>query len=201
MVDNNNNGLTLEQREELLEMFTLALQRNPRGLGEYELLQNVKEHPVFRALEGTGNRQLFRRHFVLRHCVYYLQQRLWEREGWIVSITPLTISIQSAREGENGLSGDVVDPGLRDYYLDWNNFDATEEEVSDLLNNFWRDYGRYIQQDDAWQILGLPVDSSLSQITARYRELAAQHHPDKGGDQETFIKIRAAYESLRLTKK
>ena len=37
-------------------------------------------------------------------------------------------------------------------------------------------------------------------LTRKYRKLAKQHHPDKGGDQETFVKLSAAYHKLLKRK-
>jgi hypothetical protein len=37
-------------------------------------------------------------------------------------------------------------------------------------------------------------------LTRKYRKLAMQHHPDKGGDQETFVKLSAAYHKLLKRK-
>jgi len=37
-------------------------------------------------------------------------------------------------------------------------------------------------------------------LTRRYRKLAQKHHPDKGGDQENFIRLGAAYRKLLKRK-
>jgi len=44
--------------------------------------------------------------------------------------------------------------------------------------------------------LDIPVDASLETIKQRYRTLAQMHHPDKGGDEELFKRIKLAYEIL-----
>lgn len=44
--------------------------------------------------------------------------------------------------------------------------------------------------------LDVPVDASLENIKQRYRTLAQMHHPDKGGDEEVFKRIKHAYEIL-----
>jgi curved DNA-binding protein CbpA len=33
-------------------------------------------------------------------------------------------------------------------------------------------------------------------LTRQYRKIAMKHHPDKGGDKETFVKLNAAYHKL-----
>ena len=44
--------------------------------------------------------------------------------------------------------------------------------------------------------LDVLVDASLETIKQRYRTLAQMHHPDKGGDEELFKRIKLAYEVL-----
>jgi curved DNA-binding protein CbpA len=44
--------------------------------------------------------------------------------------------------------------------------------------------------------LDVPVNASLENIKQRYRTLAQMHHPDKGGDEEVFKRIKLAYEIL-----
>lgn len=43
-------------------------------------------------------------------------------------------------------------------------------------------------------VLGVDKDASEAAIRNAYRALARDHHPDAGGDAETFKRIRAAYE-------
>ena len=47
--------------------------------------------------------------------------------------------------------------------------------------------------DNYYQLLGVRTDASPEQIRHAYRNLAKQHHPDSGGDEEKFKKIGVAY--------
>ena len=49
---------------------------------------------------------------------------------------------------------------------------------------------------DYYEILGVPKTATQDEIKQAYRKLAKVHHPDKGGDAETFKKIQTAHETL-----
>lgn len=44
-----------------------------------------------------------------------------------------------------------------------------------------------------WRVLDVPQDSTAETIKAAYRRLAAEHHPDKGGDPARMAEINDAY--------
>lgn len=46
-------------------------------------------------------------------------------------------------------------------------------------------------------VLGLDGSANLDQVESRFRELAHQYHPDKGGDAERFHEIVKAREEAR----
>jgi DnaJ family protein A protein 2 len=49
---------------------------------------------------------------------------------------------------------------------------------------------------DLYSLLGVPRDAEISQIRTAYKQLAKEHHPDKGGDPEKFKEISQAHEIL-----
>jgi len=49
---------------------------------------------------------------------------------------------------------------------------------------------------DYYKILGVPRGATEDEIKKAYRKLAMTHHPDRGGDEEAFKKIKEAYEKL-----
>ncbi|MCF7846660.1 MAG: DnaJ domain-containing protein [Candidatus Gracilibacteria bacterium] len=50
--------------------------------------------------------------------------------------------------------------------------------------------------ENLYDILGVSKSASKEEIKKAYRAAAKKHHPDKGGDAETFKKIREAYSVL-----
>jgi hypothetical protein len=55
---------------------------------------------------------------------------------------------------------------------------------------------QYDEKIDYYSILDLFSEATTPEIKKAYRKLALKHHPDKGGDQEQFKMLAAAYEIL-----
>lgn len=47
-----------------------------------------------------------------------------------------------------------------------------------------------------YEVLGVPQTATIDEIKKQYKRMAIKHHPDKGGDAETFKEINAAHEVL-----
>src|SRR5690554_7283425 len=96
-----------------------------------------------------------------------------------------------------------------DYYLDLNNLDTSEESIEQLLNSFWLKMRIPEQHPEDFAILELTPPVSANQIKAQYRKLAMQHHPDRGGCEQTDRKstrlnsshVRISYAVFCLKKK
>ncbi len=56
-------------------------------------------------------------------------------------------------------------------------------------------------EQNLYEILGVAQDASTDEISKAFRKLAVKHHPDAGGDAETFKKISQAYTILSDSKK
>jgi curved DNA-binding protein len=52
-----------------------------------------------------------------------------------------------------------------------------------------------------YEVLGLKLGASEADVKKAFRRLAAKHHPDKGGDEEQFKKIKLAYEQITEPEK
>jgi curved DNA-binding protein len=54
---------------------------------------------------------------------------------------------------------------------------------------------------DYYSILGVPRTASPEEIKKAYKKQAMKHHPDRGGDSNTFQKVQEAYEVLSNSDK
>ncbi len=177
----------------------LSLLRDcPLGLSEYDLIQRLQERDATFAFPGEdADLALFRKHFLVMNALYQLQTEMFD-EGWYLSISPLDIRLIPVQDsGLETLPTDGVSAPLRDYYLDWDVLDQTSSvDVEAMLRRFHERYLAIDRRLEALQTLALPADASWDSVRQAYRRLAAQHHPDKGGDPARFRAIRGAYEIL-----
>ena len=56
-----------------------------------------------------------------------------------------------------------------------------------------------MSQKNPYTILGIQPNASQEEIKKAYRKLSLKHHPDRGGDEEKFKELSAAYEQLTNT--
>jgi len=177
------------------------LQKQAFGLSEYELMQYLIEHDVFSGIADEGQLALFQKHFITMNALYELQHQLWQDEEIYLEVSPLNIHLAISSESITEHALEISETKkLSEYYRDWENFEETsEEDVIDLLSGFWQRFASLDKREEAFEVLELDVDSAKQQIVESYRRLATIHHPDKGGDQEMFIRIRQAYEILKIT--
>ncbi|MCP4596741.1 DNA-J related domain-containing protein [Neptuniibacter sp.] len=188
--------------ERLLQDIHAYIDMNPLGFKEYDLIQHlVTCNPLIGSIAEDGNLELFKKHFLTMNGLYRLQEKYWKEQGRFLNITSVWIQLEPPSE-RNSISNELTDNSsnqkLKEYYLEWDNYyQATEETVEELLTAFWQHFHKLDQRDSALAMLDLSCDATSSEIKQRYKELAALHHPDKGGDVELFIQVRAAYENLK----
>ncbi len=132
---------------------------------------------------------LFRAHFLLFHCLYRLRSVLLSK-GETLNINCLRINLVRGSGGE-GLPAEP-DP-LAGFYLDASNLERMDtSDVVRMLGDFWRRFRRQDVRTDALAELGLEPSAGADEIKRRYRKLAMQHHPDRGGDTAKLQRLNAA---------
>ena len=174
------------------------LDLHPDGISEHELIRALRCSGIFSFLPQppAPPETLFRAHFLLFHALYRLRDQTLERGERELEINPLRIRWLPYRSG----SGGVTNPDrMRAYYLDLANLETTgKQEVEEMIASFWV---RLQQQDgraEALAELGLSDPVENETIKQRYRRLAMQHHPDRGGD---GIRLRAINRAVDLLLK
>ena len=175
---------------------TAILQNQSESVSEHTLLSLLRQQEGLEWLQKTGSDlSLFQGHFMLMHVLYRLQGLYWEQQYAHLEISALSITKLVYQPGDAGLQ--TADP-LRSYYLDINNLQETSaEEVEEMLSGFWQRYLAGEGKEDALAVLGLEADATREHIEQQYRRLAAQHHPDRGGDGRQLAEINQAVSILR----
>ena len=174
----------------------LASLEHARGeISEYALLQELATPLPYFKISGLETLALFRRHFLLYHCLYRLQQELWANQRGDLRISALAIRLHPYQSPQTDQLAEP-DP-LRTYYLDLGQLDKTlQSDLDEMLGAFWLRLAQRDTRSEALGILGLadPIDDQA--IKQRYRELVMSHHPDRGGDTATLQLLNAAMADL-----
>jgi DnaJ-domain-containing protein 1 len=183
-----------ELESKIWELLKLQLD----GISEYELLRQLQNE-----LEDDFGPDLFRdelkmyrAHFLLFHALYRLSDYLSEKQLATLDIHVLKIKILPYEtHRSNSLS--IPDP-LREHYLNLDNLRGTTlDDVKTLLGKFWTSYYADQKKPLALKVLGLQTGASKAEIEKRYRTMAMQHHPDRGGDDQDFLRLQQAISTLR----
>lgn len=68
--------------------------------------------------------------------------------------------------------------------------------ASELLDRAFRGFDALPAPAESqwWNVLGVSQGASLDEIKRAYRDLVKVHHPDVGGDRDTFERVQRAYE-------
>jgi hypothetical protein len=67
---------------------------------------------------------------------------------------------------------------------------------AEILDRAFTGFVALPSPEQPWQVLGVQMGASRSEIEQAYRRLAMQHHPDRGGDQGEMARINAAREAM-----
>lgn len=162
----------------------------------FEALQHLD---ALALLDENENKALFKKNFLIMNALYQLQEQLLQ-EQWYLHISTLHIAIEPyLKQSLSELDS------LKNYYLDWSNYDTSLAEIDALLNRFWQYYARTQPALDDQHTLAqlsplwcLPHDATFTMLQKRWRVLALQYHPDRpDGHLDTFQRLESEYQVLK----
>lgn len=189
----------IQQKLQQLKSPIVDLLNQHGCLSEHELI-SLLQRPPYQLLDEHLFRQsdtLFCAHFLIHHLLYQIQQDWYEQQTALLEIDSKYIQKYPYTPSSQQSLIKHQEP-LRLYYLDLQHLmDMNHQQVDELLNQFWSRFLSYQQIDENLTCLGLTSGASLADIEQSYRKLAMQHHPDRGGDSQTFTQINQAYEQLK----
>jgi hypothetical protein len=169
----------------------------------HTLASELAKQEKIPVLDQQSEKNLFKRNFLIMNALYQLQSEL---KPDYLHVAPMHIELYS----KESLSGNIkqslsLNDALREYYLAWENYDTSTDEINELLTNFWRRITKRPPALDTKQLKEIReswyLNSTFSykELQKRWRELAIKAHPDKsGGSTEKFKQLKIEYEQLKL---
>ncbi|MCA2498153.1 DNA-J related domain-containing protein [Vibrio sp. 2175-1] len=178
------------------------LRKQPSNWKVHTLASSLGGQGYISKLDDSPDKDLFKRNFLIMNALYQLQDTLYP-DSWL-QVEAMDIQLMSSMEALRHKI-DIHDP-LREYYLDWRNYEADEDEVRRLLNEFWTTYQKFIggssvasvDKTKALSLFELNTDATPAEIRKQWRKLALRWHPDReNGDAERFRVLCEAWNVLR----
>lgn len=182
------------------------LKASTQGWKVHYLLSELQKKTIMVQLDPDPQLDLFKRNFLIMNALYQLQEMLLPKQWLQVEAMDIRILWRGLGQGFVNRDVDKTDP-LREYYLDWTNYEADQDDVKELLSSFWKRYQRHIgncsnttiERKNALAVLGLTETASEQEIRRQWRKMALKWHPDRPeGDPQVFRTMCEAWQSLRL---
>ncbi len=198
--DGMPESASARRENELGEPLLALLRAHPAGLSEYELFAALyaRGDDRFNISNLRDTFSLFCSHFRLFNALYRLQAQLWAQRNGSLVISPLLVVLHPYNDllaEQHQL--DEVD-ALRAYYLDIVHLEqTTADDLDVMLDKFWARLDGSARRRQALDLLGLKESADQRAIKQRYRRLAMEHHPDRGGETACLQMINAAMAVLR----
>lgn len=54
---------------------------------------------------------------------------------------------------------------------------------------------------DPYALLGIVSAASIDEVKAAFRKMALEHHPDRGGSADAFIRVKRAYDAITARRR
>lgn len=184
------------------------LSRHSSGIAEHALLKQLSQAGYAVFTPSLEPLELFQAHFLLFHILYRLADK-WQQVGYgqlVIDCLNIHFQTESDWDMTQSAQTDLArDDSLKRYYLDYQHYrDTQTQDVVDLLDQFWKQLSGVstaspseIQQAKLTLEITEQDEISLEQVNLQYRKLCFIHHPDRGGDTQTFQKINQAAQLLK----
>ncbi|MEZ8140917.1 molecular chaperone DnaJ [Enterovibrio norvegicus FF-33] len=199
-----------EQRDEidnpLIWPILSVLEASNESWKVHYLMAELQKNTIMDHLDDDPQLDLFKRNFLIMNALYQLQETLLPNQ-WL-QVESMDIRLMWRGAGSGFVQHEVNrDDPLREYYMDWKNYDAQTEDVRELLKSFWKRYQQHVghcsettvERRNALKALGLSDTASNLEIRRQWRKMALKWHPDRPeGDAATFRTMCEAWQSLRL---
>jgi len=179
-----------------------VLQSSNQSWKVHHLATELQNKGLMHNLDPLPEKDLFKRNFLLMNALYELQDILLPKQWLQVK----SMEIQLFRIVPS--NADLLhrqDAALRDYYLDWKNYDTCINVVREMLESFWTSYQQYIginiqlmNKGHALKVFELDETASDRDIRRQWKKLALKWHPDRDqGNAERFKEVCEAWQTLR----
>ena len=181
-----------------------VLQETAQEWKVHTLSSHLIEKGLLTQLDESPEKDLFKRNFLIMNALYQLQAELYP-DHWL-QVEAMNIQLFTDLETQTTQHVIDVTHPLREYYLEWTNYQVEEDEVKRLLNEFWSNYRRYLGGStassmvriQALKLFGLSESATAKEIRKQWRKLAMQHHPDReSGNADKFRVMCEAWNLLR----
>lgn len=124
------------------------------------------------------------------------------REGLNQTDAERTVTLRYVKNSKTvnltmGLQARAVD-NLRVLFLAIESMRLNEKRgINDVLESAYIQLAAPVEEKNPWEVLQVMPYTSVDVCEAVYKALVLKHHPDKGGDPETFKQINSAIEKIR----
>lgn len=184
------------------------LSRHSSGIAEHALLKQLSQAGYAVFTPSLEPLELFQAHFLLFHILYRLTDK-WQQAGHgrlVIDCLNIHFQTESDLDMIHSAQTDLArDDSLKRYYLDYQHYrDTQTQDVVDLLDQFWKQLSGVstaspseIEQAKLTLEITEQDEISLDKVNLQYRKLCFIHHPDRGGDTQTFQKINQAAQLLK----
>lgn len=204
MTEPDNPQIDLQLETDLLSILSL----HPTGIAEHAFLKQLSQAGYAVFTPSLEPLELFQAHFLLFHILYRLADK-WQQAGHgrlVIDCLNIHFRTESDLDMAHSAQIDLArDDSLKRYYLDYQHYrDTQTQDVVDLLDQFWKQLSGVstanpseIEQAKLTLEITEQDEISLEQVNLQYRKLCFIHHPDRGGDTQTFQKINQAAQILK----